>query len=102
MAAPAGVHSTPPKAAVSAVAQLLPPVLELHTDWVGFLGAVGGDSLPLQPLSKLSSTAVLPTELPAEEQLTKPLRNKQGLKLFHAVTGTSQERDWYSSVLQFP
>lgn len=100
LTAPAGVHSPPPKAAVSAGAQLLPPVLELQTHRVRFLGAVGGDSLPLQLLSKLSSTAVLPTELPSEEKLTKPFRGKQGMKHLFAVTGTSQERDWHSSVLQ--
>lgn len=100
MTPPAGVRSTPPKAAVSAVAQSLTPVLELKTDWVHFLGAVGGDSLPLQPLSKLSSSALLPTELPSEEQLIKPFRSKQGMKHLPAVIGTSQERDWYSSFLQ--
>lgn len=100
MATPAGVHSTPPKAAVSAVAQLLTPVLELKTGWVRFPGAVGGDSLPLQPFSKLSSTAVLPSELTSEEQLIKPFRSKQAMKHLHAVTGTSQEKEWYSSVLQ--
>lgn len=100
MTTPEGVHNTSPKAVVSAVAQLLTAVLELKTDWVSFLGAVDGDSLSLQPLSKLSSTAVLPTELLCEEQLIKLFRNKQGMKHLPAVTGTCQERDWYSSALQ--
>lgn len=86
MTPPAGVHSTPPEAAV---AQLLTPVLELKADWVGLLGAVGGDSLPLQPFSKFSSTTVHPTELPCENWLIKHLRKKQGVKKLHAVTGTS-------------
>lgn len=49
----------------------------------------------MQPLSKLSSTTVLPTELPSEEQLMKPFGSQQGMKHLHAV-----RRDWYSSALQ--